>query len=133
MDKTIEQLQNASTRINYDITCINKQLAEFREKHRILEYGDPDAIHATRTDLSQILTDIAVLISSIVVLKKKVVDLVIGAGKYSLLPTKRNLLNEMDENVSNFRTIMYSLKEVAQHLRDSHYRLVNFEKGEGNE
>jgi hypothetical protein len=68
-----------------------------------------------------------------VVLKKKVVDLVIGAGKYSLLPTKRNLLNEMDENVSNFRTIMYSLKEVAQHLRDSHYRLVNFEKGEGNE
>jgi hypothetical protein len=82
--------------------------------------------------LSQLLTDICVIITSLTVFKKSVASLGSGDERYSLLPTKRGLLSEADEYLTNFRTVMYGLKEVSSHLRDSHFRLVAEEERDGN-
>jgi hypothetical protein len=130
MDDVLKQLQNGSSHIYQDMLSIEEQLKNFKVKFALVDYDDIRSLLEVRTILSQVLIDVACLLTSILVMKRKITELVNGNDKFSLLPTKRTLLEELDNFHNNFRVVSFTLRETTHLLRDSYLRIVERDREE---
>jgi hypothetical protein len=109
---------------------IDQELQEFKKNMKVLDYEDMEQIQRNRKSIIQIELDISCLLSSIFVFKKKIAEFVNKSEKYSLLPTKRALLDELDRMYECYRGVLFPLKETSQFLRDSYVRIVEQDREE---